>query len=66
MKKFKAYFSGFLAVLVVVFAIQNASTVNIQFLFWSFSSPRFFMILVLLAIGFVLGLLMPGFIGRRR
>lgn len=66
MKKFKAYFSGFLAVLVVVFAIQNASTVDIQFLFWSFSSPRFFMILVLLAIGFVLGLLMPGFIGRRR
>lgn len=57
MKKIKSIISLLLVIAVLIFAIQNAAAVEIQFLFWSFSLPRALMILSLMGIGFILGLL---------
>lgn len=44
-----------LLLLFTVFVLQNAETVSIQFLFWSFSLPRVLMIIVVLLVGIVIG-----------
>ncbi len=41
--------------LSLLFALQNASAVNIRFLFWSVSCPLALLILILLAVGLVSG-----------
>jgi len=41
--------------LVVAFLLQNGTTVEIEFLFWSLSMSRSVMVLTFLAIGFLLG-----------
>ena len=55
-----------LAGLVVVLVIQNAATVEVQFLFWRFAMPRAVLILVVLGVGFLLGSLWRARRGRRR
>jgi uncharacterized integral membrane protein len=44
-----------LLLLFTVFVLQNAETVSIQLLFWSFSLPRALMIIVVLLVGIVIG-----------
>lgn len=44
-----------LAALVLVFIIQNASVVELHFLFWTLSMSRSLMILFVLFIGLVIG-----------
>jgi putative membrane protein len=57
MNKIKTFIIIILSILVAIFAVQNSAIVEIQFLFWGFSSPRVFIFLTLLIIGFLLGLL---------
>ena len=56
MIKMKAFFALVLVALVAIFAIQNATTVDVSFLFWSLSIPRALLVVALLAIGFMLGI----------
>jgi uncharacterized integral membrane protein len=51
----KAYIGLALLLLVVVFIVQNATVVDIQFLFWKLSMSRSLMIFFVLAIGIVIG-----------
>lgn len=48
-------FSLILIGLIVVFSIQNVAEVEVQFLFWSFTTRRAFLIFVVLAIGILVG-----------
>ena len=51
----KVYTGLVLLILVVIFIIQNAVSVDIQFLFWKLSMSRSLMIFFVLAIGIALG-----------
>lgn len=51
----RAYIGLALLLLVVIFIVQNASVVDIQFLFWKISMSRSLMIFFVLAIGVVIG-----------
>jgi uncharacterized integral membrane protein len=55
-----------LIIAALIFAVQNFATVEIQFLFWSFALPRALMILILLGIGFIIGLLFYSLVLHRR
>ncbi|MFT4765270.1 MAG: putative integral membrane protein [Oleispira sp.] len=57
MNKIKTFIIITVSIIVAIFAVQNSAIVEIQFLLWSFSSPRVFIFLALLIIGFLLGLL---------
>lgn len=48
-------FSLILIGLIVVFSIQNVAEVEVQFLFWSFTTRRAFLIFAVLAIGILVG-----------
>ena len=48
-------FSLILIGLIVVFSIQNVAEVEVQFLFWSFTTRRAFLIFAVLAIGVLVG-----------
>ena len=61
MIKMKAFFALVLVALVVIFAIQNATTVDVSFLFWSLSIPRALLVVALLAAGFMLGITVSSF-----
>ncbi|WP_417461578.1 lipopolysaccharide assembly protein LapA domain-containing protein [Kordiimonas sp.] len=41
--------------LLVLFAMQNIATVQLNFLFWSFYTSRFVVILLAVMVGFLLG-----------
>jgi len=49
-----------LLLLVVLFAVQNSETVEVAFLLWGLSLPRSILILLVLAIGIVVGLFLRG------
>ena len=66
MQGLKSIVSLLLIIAVMIFAIQNLAAVEIQFLFWSFSVPRALMIVILMGIGFVIGLLVFSLLFRRR
>ena len=51
----KLIISLVLAVLVLVFIIQNAAVVELHFLFWTISMSRSLMIIFVLFIGLVIG-----------
>ncbi len=55
MRQVKAIAVLILIAAVVTFAVQNAAVVEIQFLTWSFSTPRALLVAALLAIGLALG-----------
>lgn len=48
-----------LAALLVIFVLQNTSTVEINFLFWDLSIPRAALLFVCFAIGLIIGLIIP-------
>lgn len=56
MKKIKSVIVLFLVLLVAIFAVQNSEIIEIQFLFWSFSTPRVLLILSMIFIGFFIGI----------
>lgn len=57
MKKIKALTTLVIVGLVAIFAVQNAATVDLRFLFWSFSMPRALLVMALLCVGFFLGVI---------
>ena len=66
MRAIKSIISLLLIIAVLIFAVQNFAAVEIQFLFWSYSIPRALLIVVLMSIGFIIGLLVFSLIFRRR
>ena len=66
MRSLKSIFSLLLIIAVLIFAIQNVAAVEIQFLLWSFSIPRALLIVILLGVGFIIGLLFYSLLRRRR
>jgi putative membrane protein len=61
MMKIKAIIALVLVAMVAIFAIQNATTVDVKFLFWSLSVPRALLVLALLVVGFMLGITVSSF-----
>jgi len=66
MRSFKSIISLILIIAVLIFSIQNIAAVEIQFLLWSFSIPRALLIVILLGIGFIIGLLFYSLVFRPR
>jgi uncharacterized integral membrane protein len=48
-----------LAVLLIVFVLQNTETVNINFFFWDLTIPRALLLFVCFAVGLIIGLIIP-------
>lgn len=55
-----------LLLLIVIFTVQNASVVTINFLLWKFSISRALMIFLVLATGIALGLIFSAIIKRHK
>ena len=66
MHSIKKIISLLLIIAVLIFSIQNIAAVEIQFLLWSFSIPRALLIVILLGIGFIIGLLFYSIAFRRK
>ncbi|NDY41356.1 DUF1049 domain-containing protein [Dissulfurirhabdus thermomarina] len=54
------------AVLGLLFAVQNAAVVEIRFLFWSLAVSRAVLVVLLLAVGFLVGWIAHGLFSRRK
>jgi putative membrane protein len=65
MRSIKSIISLLLIIAVLIFSIQNIASVEIQFLLWSFSIPRALLIVILLSIGFIIGMLFYSIAFRR-
>jgi uncharacterized integral membrane protein len=65
MKTFKSIVVVILLALVLIFAVQNMTIVEVQFLTWSVSLPRSLLVIALLLVGFVLGWIISSFRGHR-
>ena len=63
---YKVVFILVLAGLTVLFVIQNVAVVEIQFLFWSIQLSRSLLIFFLLAIGFLIGWFLHGYLRFRK
>ena len=48
-----------IAVVAVIFALQNTDVVNVQLWFWDIKIPRALLIFCCLAAGVIIGLLVP-------
>ncbi|MDY6822771.1 MAG: LapA family protein [Thermodesulfobacteriota bacterium] len=55
-----------LAVLTVIFIIQNTAVMELKFLFWRLSMSGALMAILVLSIGIILGWLMHGSFRRRK
>jgi putative membrane protein len=66
MHSIKSIISLLLIIAALIFSIQNVAAVEIQFLLWSFSIPRALLIMILLGVGFVIGMLFYSIVFRRR
>jgi putative membrane protein len=66
MHSIKSIISLLLIIAVLIFSIQNIAAVEIQFLLWSFSIPRALLIVILLGIGFIIGMLFYSIAFRRK
>ena len=54
------------ASLIVIFITQNATVVDVRFLFWNVSMSRALLIFFLLAIGIVLGWFLHSYLSYRK
>jgi len=61
MKNTKSIVSITLITLSVIFLLQNMVTVRIEFLMWSLAVPRALLVVILIGIGFIIGLLFSNF-----
>ena len=50
----------------IIFAIQNVADVEVQFLLWAMTLPRAILIVVVLALGMVIGAILHSMHVRRR
>ena len=66
MKDIKLVLAIALAVVVVLFVLQNAEPVRVEILFWSWSASRAIVLLVVFLIGVVAGWLARAGAFRRR
>lgn len=64
--QFKFYTGLVLFLLIVLFTVQNAAVVTINFLFWEFSVSRALMIFFVLVIGIIIGWLGASWVQHRR
>jgi lipopolysaccharide assembly protein A len=55
-----------LAGMAAVFIIQNVSSVDLTFLFWTLSMSRALLMLLILSLGFILGWLLHGSFRRMK
>ena len=65
MHSIKKIISLLLIIAVLIFSIQNIAAVEIQFLVWNFSIPRALLTVILLGIGFIIGMLFYSIAFRR-
>lgn len=61
MMKIKAIAALVLIAMAALFVMQNATSVDVRFLFWSLSVPRAVLVVILLAAGFILGITVSSF-----
>lgn len=62
----KLIFILILLCLVLVFVIQNASLIEIHFLFWKFYMSRALLLFLLLAVGIIIGWVLNGYSRHRK
>ena len=55
MKTIRHWALAVLLGIVLIFALQNIATVEVQFLFWSFKASRFLIVITSCLIGVVIG-----------
>ncbi len=48
-----------LAVLLIIFVLQNTAIVEIKFWFWELSIPRALVLFICFAMGLIIGLIIP-------
>ena len=49
----------FLTILIVIFALQNTEIVDVRLWFWKIQIPRALLIFCCLAVGVIIGLMIP-------
>jgi uncharacterized integral membrane protein len=62
----KLILGGILAGVMLVFIIQNATVINLSFLFWTLSMSGALLMLLILSVGIILGWLLYSFFSRRK
>jgi lipopolysaccharide assembly protein A len=65
-QQIKLIFALFFAILLVVFAVQNAQEVEIRFWFWQFSASLSLVLLISIGIGVMLSILFTTFAIRKK
>jgi len=55
-----------LALLLVIFAVQNTEVTVVKLWFWHVDMATAILIFVSFAIGLIIGLLIPSFVGKKR
>lgn len=66
MRRYVGYVLLTLLFLVLIFIVQNAETIGLRFLFWSADIHRAWVVLVILAVGALLGWFLRGLAQRMR
>lgn len=66
MKNAKLIIALALLALIVVFSIQNAEELQVQFLFWSLTTRRVFILFGVLMVGIILGWALHAYSNSRR
>ena len=62
----KRYAMIAVAIVLLVFILQNVTVVEIRFLFWQLSVSRAIMFFILLAVGMIIGWLLHGYYRLRK
>lgn len=57
--KFKIVIIILFAIMLVLFALQNTEIVQIKLWFWEVQTPRALLILICLAVGVIIGFMVP-------
>ncbi len=55
MQRIKTIFLGIIALLLIIFLVQNLKTVSINFLFWGIDLPRVVLVAIVFLAGIVFG-----------
>ena len=62
----KVIIGAILAVLAALFVIQNVTVMDLRFLFWTLSMSGALLMILILAVGVILGWLLHGSFSRRK
>ena len=62
----KLIMGGILAGVALLFIIQNATVMNLRFLFWTLSMSGALLMLLILSVGVILGWLLHSVFSRRK